>query len=245
VLYRYRVAQIIQLERVRTRIATDLHDDIGASLSKIAILSEVVHQRVAPLAAADNQINEPLDVIAGTSREMVDSMSDIVWAINPTKDHLSDLIGRMRNLAGEMTELCDIGLRVHLSGIENKDLHLGTDLRREVYLIFKETINNLVKHAGCERVEVEFRLESDWLIIKVKDDGCGFDLKAISNSNGNGSSNGATRGGNGLINMRRRAASLGGSYEIESSVGQGTTTTLRVPLKMKKRLPGLAKLLPK
>jgi signal transduction histidine kinase/ligand-binding sensor domain-containing protein len=225
-LYRYRLQKLLELEKVRTRIATDLHDDIGASLSKIAILSEVVHQRIAPVAPADAEINEPLEEIAGTSRELVDSMSDIVWAINPERDHLSDLIQRMRNLAGELTEFADIGLRVHLSGIEaDANLPLGADLRREIYLIFKETINNLVRHSASEMAEVSFAVENDNLVITVKDDGQGF--STVTNGNG---ANGATRGGNGLPNMKRRAANLGGSYEIASEVGRGTTAVLRVPL---------------
>jgi signal transduction histidine kinase/ligand-binding sensor domain-containing protein len=225
-VYRYRLQKLLELEKVRTRIATDLHDDIGASLSKIAILSEVVHQRVAPVAPDDAEINEPLEEIAGTSRELVDSMSDIVWAINPERDHLSDLIQRMRNLAGEMTEYADIGLRVRLAGVEEgADLPLGADLRREIYLIFKETINNLVRHSACEMAEVSFGIENDQLVISVRDDGRGFHVPA----NGNGAA-GATRGGNGLPNMKRRAANLGGSYEITSEIGRGATFVLRVPL---------------
>ncbi len=220
-LYRYRLRRLLELERVRTRIATDLHDDIGSSLSKIAILSEVVRQKVG-----DNGANEPLDLISDTSRELVDSMSDIVWAINPQRDSLSDLIGRMRNLASEMTELADIALRFDLSGVDaESNLPLGADLRREIYLIFKETVNNLVKHSACERAEIEFRIEADEFIFIVKDDGKGFDAAQ------NGS--GATRGGNGLINMRRRAENLGGKYEIESGARKGTKAVLCVPLKTK------------
>jgi ligand-binding sensor domain-containing protein/two-component sensor histidine kinase len=225
-IYGYRLRKLLELEKVRTRIATDLHDDIGASLSKIAILSEVVHQRVAPVAPGNADINEPLEEIAGTSRELVDSMSDIVWAINPERDHLSDLIQRMRNLAGELTEYAEIGLRVRLAGIEEgADLPLGADLRREIYLIFKETLNNLVRHSKCEMAEITFAVEQNFLVLTVKDDGKGF----VAASNGNGT-NGATRGGNGLQNMHRRAANLGGSYEIASDVGKGTTAVLRVPL---------------
>ncbi|HEX9962460.1 MAG TPA: two-component regulator propeller domain-containing protein, partial [Pyrinomonadaceae bacterium] len=100
-LYRYRIAQVIKLERVRTRIATDLHDDIGSSLSKIAILSEVVRQKNGSNAEKTGR-SEPLEIIANTSREMVDSMSDIVWAINPERDRLSDLIQRMRHFTEEL-----------------------------------------------------------------------------------------------------------------------------------------------
>jgi signal transduction histidine kinase/ligand-binding sensor domain-containing protein len=235
-IYRYRLRKLLELEKVRTRIATDLHDDIGASLSKIAILSEVVHQRVAPVAAGA-EINEPLEEIAGTSRELVDSMSDIVWAINPERDHLSDLIQRMRNLAGELTEYADIGLRVKLSGVEDDArLPLGADLRREVYLIFKETINNLVKHSAADTAEISFAVERDQLVITVTDDGKGFVTPA------NGGANGGARGGNGLPNMRRRAAHLGGSYEIRTAPGKGTSAVLRVPLQSGLRAFGLKSL---
>jgi two-component sensor histidine kinase len=226
-LYRYRVAQLVKLERIRTRIATDLHDDLGASLSKIAILSEIVNHQVAPVAK-NQEIEKSLMEIAGTSREMVDSMADIVWVINPERDRLSDLIGRMRSLANEMTELCDISLLIDSSDVESKDLILGADLRREIYLIFKETLNNLVKHSNCERAEIEFLLEGDDFVFKVKDDGRGFDTAQ--------NDKGATRGGNGLLNMKRRAESLGGSYRIESKVGAGTSSVLRVPLKQKFKL---------
>lgn len=219
-LYRYRLKRLLELEKIRTRIATDLHDDIGASLSKIAILSEIVGHQVAP---DQKQITEPLKSIAGTSREMVDSMSDIVWAINPAKDHLSDLIGRMRNLAGEMTELRDIRLKVNTTGVENSDLTIGADLRREIYLIFKECLNNLVKHSACDTAEIEFRLAGENLIVSVRDNGKGFEEDAV-----NGNEN---RGGNGLPNMKRRAANLGGSFEILSEIGKGTTAVLCVPVK--------------
>src|SRR4029079_18839443 len=87
-LRRSREERFAELERVRRRIATDLHDDIGSSLTQISILSEVVRQRID---ASDAQLSSPLSMIAGASRELVDSMSDIVWAINPQKDHLNDL----------------------------------------------------------------------------------------------------------------------------------------------------------
>jgi signal transduction histidine kinase len=131
----------------------------------------------------------------------------------------------MRNLAGEMTELAEIRLIVRLSNVENiAEMPLGADLRREIHLIFKETINNVVKHSDCSTVKIEFARENNFFIVSVKDDGKGFKFTA------NGS-NGANRGGNGLPNMRRRAANIGGSYEINSEIGQGTVVVLRVPLK--------------
>jgi signal transduction histidine kinase len=136
--YWYHTRRLIELERVRTRIATDLHDDIGANLSKISILSDVGGQQLSLSPAAT-----PLTQIAETSRDCVDAMSDIVWAINPQRDHLSDLTHRMRRFAEDLFDAKEIDFTVH-SALDEKDVRLGSELRREVYLIFKECVNNLV-----------------------------------------------------------------------------------------------------
>lgn len=218
---RYRVARAIELERVRTRIATDLHDDIGASLSQIAIMSEVVSQRVD---GSDAKVNEPLQMIAGTSREMVDAMSDIVWAINPKRDHLSDLTQRMRRFASDIMSAREIDFRFRVPVADEKNIRLGADLRREVYLIFKESVNNLVKYSECTDADLEFKIEADYLIIRVSDNGKGFDVEGASNGNHTG------MGGHGLASMRKRAEALGGSYDVKSEKGKGTTVLLKVPI---------------
>lgn len=223
---RSRLTRLVELERVRTRIATDLHDDIGSSLSQIAILSEVVSQRVPP----DNApVIEPLSLIAGTSREMVDSMSDIVWAINPQRDHLSDLTQRMRRFASDILSARDINFRFRAPDAE-KDIRLSADLRREVYLIFKECVNNLVKHSQCTEAELELRIVNSWIVLRISDDGRGFDTGTASSGNNNGDGHGAVSlGGHGLTSMRRRAVALGGTFEVKSERGRGTISTLKVP----------------
>ncbi|HEY8561664.1 MAG TPA: ATP-binding protein [Pyrinomonadaceae bacterium] len=233
-LYRYRVDQIIKLERVRTRIATDLHDDIGSSLSKIAILSEVVRQKNGSPGGRGGF--EPLEIIADTSRQMVDSMSDIVWAINPERDHLSDLVQRMRHFAEEMLDAA--GVEYEFADAENlKDISLGADLRREVYLIFKECVNNLAKHSRATRAEIEIKLERDFLIVEISDDGRGFVVETLRAETSSayaadiGEADAARSfGGNGLRNMRRRAENLGGAFEIDSEPGNGTRIVLKVPV---------------
>lgn len=217
-LYRYRLRRLLELERVRTRIATDLHDDIGSSLSQIAILSEVVRQKVG-----DNGANEPLNLIADTSREMVDSMSDIVWAINPHKDHLSDLVQRMRRFASDILDAKDISYRFHLAE-KSADVTLGADIRREVYLMFKECLNNLVKYSGASEASLTIEVENHALVVLIKDNGKGFDAAEKLNGNHDGF------GGNGLLNMRRRAENLGGTFEIESEKDAGTRITIRIPI---------------
>ncbi len=210
--YRFRVTQVLALDRVRMRIATDLHDDIGSNLSRIAMLSEVLRQG---LAGSDAEIVERLAHIADISRESVEALSDIVWAVNPDKDRLSDLTQRMRRVADDFccARGIDFAFRADFCG---QDVKLGADTRREVLLIFKECVNNIARHSGCAAVAVEFRIEGGWLILKICDDGCGMNSACANH-------------GNGLGNMRQRAARLGGRFEVASGTGAGTAVRLAVP----------------
>ncbi len=209
--YRSRVTSILELSNVRTRIATDLHDDIGANLTKISILSEVARQQ---LGNGNGEKDSPLISIARISRESVAAMSDIVWAINPQRDSLGDVVRRMRLHAEESCLPQDIQLEFHAP--EDAGLKLGIETRRSLYLIFKEAINNATRHSGCWRIEVGLSLDKDYLLLRINDNGLGFDPTDESD-------------GNGLLSMRRRAEALGGELEIESSVGNGTTVGLRLP----------------
>ena len=211
-LYRYRVAQLLTLANVRTRIATDLHDDIGANLTKIAILSEVAKQQ---LGNGEAQPGSPLSSIARISRESVASMNDIVWAINPQRDHLIDLVRRMRQHAEELFTLRDIRLHFNAPDME-RNLKLDVDVRRDLFLIFKEAVNNAARHANPTQVEIEMRAEGAWLSLQIVDDGVGFDPLIESE-------------GQGLASMRRRAQSLGGTLFVESQAARGTKIKLEIP----------------
>ena len=219
-LYQYHTRRLIELERVRTRIATDLHDDIGASLSKIAILSDVAGQELSTMR--DSPVAAPLAQIADTSRDCVDAMSDIVWAVNPQRDHLSDLTHRMRRFAEDLLDAKDIDFTIR-SSLDDKDVPLGADLRREVYLIFKECVNNLVKHSRCTEAAVTFSASGPWLVVSITDNGKGFEPSTNGNTRG--------MGGHGLASMQRRARALGGSLQIDSGVSRGTSVTLKVPIR--------------
>lgn len=212
-IYHYRVQQAVQLERVRMRIAHDLHDDVGSSLSQVSILSEVVRQRVN---AEDETVSKPLSLISRISTEAVDSMSDIVWAINPQKDRLRDLTRRMRQFAGEVFTARDIAFRFEASD-SHADVKLQPDTRRQIFLIFKEAVNNVARHSRCSRAEIFFYVEGAQLVLQVKDDGKGFDVTEDGD-------------GNGLVSMRKRAESLQATLRIISDKGKGTSVTLRVPL---------------
>jgi signal transduction histidine kinase/ligand-binding sensor domain-containing protein len=210
--HRYRVARLLEVAAMRTRIATDLHDDIGANLTKIAILSEVARQGRDGEPAAEG---DPLDSIARISRESVASMSDIVWAINPRRDSLKDLTTRMRRFAEDTFNARGIGF-LFKAPDDGADVRLGADVRRQVYLIFKEGVSNVVRHSACTRAEASFRLEGREGVLTIVDDGRGFDPAAAD--------------GNGLVSMRRRAEGFGGFLAIDSAPGRGTRLTVRLPL---------------
>ena len=222
---RHRVARLIELERVRMRIATDLHDDIGAGLSRIAILSEVAQGR---LATGDLRGNDYMTTIATSSRELLDSMSDIVWAINPKKEHLKDLIQRMRRFASDLLTARNIAFRF-IAPEGEQDVKLSADMRREFFLIFKEGVNNLARHSGASEVEIALRLDRRWLTLEIRDNGRGFDASSFNNCDKAAAGPGENDG-HGLLSMRERARRLGGELEIISAPGRGVAIGLRAPL---------------
>jgi signal transduction histidine kinase/ligand-binding sensor domain-containing protein len=211
-LYRYRLGRLLEMARMRSRIATDLHDDIGANLTRIALLSEVATRQEWSAGTSSG----PLASIARIARESVGSMSDIVWAINPARDSLLDLTRRMRQHAEEVFVLNGIDLRFDAdeAGAHKK---LGADVRRDLLLIFKEAANNAARHSRCSRVEIDFRVQDTNLALTVCDNGVGFDPARESD-------------GLGVMSMQRRAQRLKGSLAVTSASGMGTTVTLTVPL---------------
>jgi signal transduction histidine kinase/streptogramin lyase len=221
-LSRARQERLKELEKVRTRIATDLHDDIGSSLTQIAVLSEVARTQAAVLQS--ETLTAPLERIKGVSRELVEAMSDVVWAINPAKDNLRDLVQRMRLFASDVCAARSIHFELNAPKVE-ADLRLGANIRREVFAIFKESVNNAVKYSEARNVVADFRIKDDLLILKISDDGRGFDAALVLSEDFE-----PETGGNGLVNMRRRAGELGGECRIDSIPGEGTTVHLTAPL---------------
>jgi two-component system, LuxR family, sensor kinase FixL len=212
-LRRSREERLIELERVRKRIATDLHDDIGSSLTRISLLSEVVRRQVG---GVDGSVAGPLASIAELSRELVDSMSDIVWAINPTKDHLRDVAQRMRQFVSDVCTARQIGFRFQTPS-SDADITVGANVRRELFLVFKEAVNNMVCHSGCTYADLELRADQGGFVLLIRDNGRGFDVDRAS-------------AGHGLRSMRERTEALGGRLDIRSSPASGTVLTFTVPL---------------
>jgi signal transduction histidine kinase len=208
--YKYRLSKVVELERVRTRIATDLHDDIGSNLTRI-VTSGALNQR-----GQNGSTEKMLPAIANIARESVASMNDIVWAISPEHDRVLDLTRRMRQHAEEVFTSRDIDL-TFVSGSSDSELRLTVGVRRDVLLIFKEAVNNAARHSGCTKVEIDFGCTGTRLDLRIADNGSGF----VENPE---------HDGHGLSSMARRAAALGGKLTIRSGLDDGTTVTFEMPL---------------
>ncbi len=213
--YRYRVAQMLGLERMRTSIATDLHDDIGASLSQIAILSEVAR------AGEDRKTTvEPLKRIAILARELVDSMNDIVWSIRSEPHGWDSLVRHMREFALDVlvSQRIDFQLRTPVSG---DGMPMSLQVRRQLFLMFKECIHNAARHSRSSEVVAELKAGHREVVLTVEDNGVGW-------TPGEGASRSA--GGNGIPGMQRRAQSLGGRLDLVSTPGHGCRVEIHLPV---------------
>lgn len=213
-VYRNRYNRLLEIEKVRTRIASDLHDDVGASLSKISIISEMLAHDGR---GREEDEKRSLLKIADTSREVVGSMGDMVWSINPSKDNLQDTVQRMRRFASDLLAPKDIAFRFSAPD-KNRTVKMDVDLRRQLYLVFKEAVNNAAKYSECSEVNVDLALDGAQLTLKIKDDGKGFDPAEAN-------------GGNGLSNMRMRMESVGGGLNVVSSEENGTLIEATAPLR--------------
>jgi len=221
----YRLKRRLQVERLRVRLSRDLHDDIGGTLSSISILSNVVKKRAEASGDMDNAAS--MEKISERSLRLMRDMSDIVWSVDPQKDSLDDLLTRMREFATSVLEGAGIEHRLDFpSDVPALSLPIGT--KQNIYLIFKEAMNNAVKHAGAAHVNVRLALESGTLRMEVRDDGAGMDPSAPGN--GRSSSSRAVGGGNGLRNMNARAKEVRAELRIESAMGRGTAVVLELPL---------------
>jgi signal transduction histidine kinase len=205
--FRYRLARVLEVAHMRTHIATDLHDDIGTNLTRIALLSEV---------ARHSRQQESLLSIARIARESVSSMSDIVWAINPKRESLLDLTRRMRQHAEELFTSRGIALRFDAPAVR-LTLKLSMDVRRDLLLIYKEAVSNAARHSRCSAVEIDLRVDGSQLVLTVTDNGVGFDVSEESE-------------GQGRVSMRGRAQRIKGTIEITSGNNAGTRVRLSVPV---------------
>ena len=204
-----RISKYLTEERLRTKIARDLHDEMGSTLTSINILSKV--------AMANNHISNDVQLylrkIKEHSGKMMESMSDIVWAINPANDSLEKVLIRMKEFAAEMLEQAGINYYFE-TDIASGELQLNLEQRKDLYLIFKEAINNAVKYSSATEMNFLLQCRDGLLLLRITDNGNGFDA-------------GLSSAGNGIKNMSSRAAAMNASLHIESFQGTGTSVTLK------------------
>jgi signal transduction histidine kinase len=220
-LYRYRINELVKRQEIRNKIAQDLHDSIGSTLSSISVYSQVA--KIYRQQQKEDQLKEALEKISETSGEMISEMNDIVWAINPRNDRMDVMLQRMESFAKPLLAARSIAFAFQYDE-QVKSLNLDMTSRKNFYLIFKEAIHNVLKYSGCKNLHVSVQLREGRLLMRVRDDGAGFDTASVRQKTS------ASLSGNGLHNMRLRAKEMKGEVYIESEPGKGTTVTLDFPI---------------
>ncbi|MEO6001169.1 MAG: two-component regulator propeller domain-containing protein [Chitinophagaceae bacterium] len=220
-VYRYRINELVKRQAMRNKIAKDLHDNVGSTLSSISIYSQVA--QIQSQQHNENELTQILDKIGLTSNEMISEMNDIVWAINPRNDNMEKIIQRMESFARPLLAAKNIQFNFNFDpALLNFNLDMGK--RKNFYLIFKEAINNTVKYSCCENLTVDILVKKHHIDLVVKDDGIGFIYQKLQHNLKNSLS------GNGIRNMQLRAQEMKGKYTITSEPGKGTEVFLTFPI---------------
>jgi signal transduction histidine kinase len=212
-LYQKDLEHQLMLERERARISQDMHDDIGAGLTKIAMISE------ARLKGPDQvpEVTERMSKLSSTAREMIARLNVIVWALNPKYDNLDSLVSYIRRYFGEYLDNFGISFNMNAPDVV-PDVAITPDFRRNIFYALQEAIHNAVKHGSCSEISLVLNICKDIMSITITDNGKGFDQSKAGSY------------GNGLINMKKRAEELGGLFELNSSPGNGTRISFKIKL---------------
>jgi signal transduction histidine kinase len=201
------------LERERLRIAHDIHDDLGARVTQISLLSAMsVNNPAFPEKA-----REDFDRISRMSRDLVSALYETVWAVNPENDNLDALGNYVCQMVNQLCESTQLRCRFHVSELP-REIQVSSQTRHNISMAVKEAVHNAIKHAAGSEVVIQIAITGNELIISVKDDGCGFTLNGAS-------------AGHGLSNMKRRLEDIGGNCSIESQPGQGTKVRIELLVK--------------
>lgn len=212
-LYRLRLRQFVKIEQLRSKISRDLHDDIGSTLSSISIMSEMGLTRSHDSSEGTQEI---LNDINEQSRNLMDKMDDIVWSINPKNDELISLFSRLQAVSSRLFEAKGVQYRFEVDEHLHQ-LRLPMEFRQHIFLIVKEAVNNMAKHAGCTTASIIATYHAPRLQIDLRDNGRGFDERE-------------TLRGNGIESMRKRAEAMKARFTIDSVPGQGTHICLIVKI---------------
>lgn len=208
-LYRYRLNQVLRVQAMRNRISADMHDEIGSTLSSISFYSQALLMQ-----NPDEEQRSVLEKIKSNAQDVQDGLSDIVWSVKADMDSFENLLIRMQRVGNELFEPKNILLHFNADP-KLKNLNIDMMTRKNFYLIFKEALHNAAKYAQCSNVWIDIQVNRQQVVMKIRDDGKGFDTTTKSN-------------GNGLGNMRQRATSIKGDLEIHSGPGKGTELVLSI-----------------
>ena len=220
-----RIFKYLTEEKLRSKIARDLHDNMGSALSSISVYGQIA--KVYNKQHRKEDLEQTLNKINETSSEMITEMNDIVWAINPRNDNMNAILQRMESFAKPLLASQNISFHFqYYPGIVN--FHLEVTKRKNFFLIFKEAINNAVKYAACNHVTVDIRHSDNHFYMTISDNGQGFCI--TNTAEGMKWPNGNSSGGNGLRNMQLRAVEMKGILSLQSRPGEGTTVELDFPI---------------
>lgn len=208
-VYLYRLRQILKIQKIRLNIANDLHDEIGSNLSSISVDSQMLLSN----GSLDETQQELASFISKTAKETVETMRDIIWFINPNNDFGKDMIFKMRETAAKLLAGIKWSFQVS-SDVKLEEFNL--EIRRNIYLIYKEALNNIVRHANAQSCKIELRNLGNAFLLMIKDDGKGFNEQKVQENNG-------------LRSIKRRAANIKAEVKINSEIGKGTVVNLSIP----------------
>jgi len=212
--YRFRLAQLKQIERLRIQIASDLHDDVGSRLTKVAMVTEFVDRETS----SSDRSKPHIQAIARTTREVIQSMDEIVWTINPKNDTLDNLANYIFQYTQEYFQNTSVRCRIDVPA-RLPDHALSTEERHNLFMAVKEALNNVLKHAQADEVRIGLTVQESKMTIRIIDNGKGFEVAKVNGS------------GNGLENMRARLGRVGGKLMVESQPGKGTRVEMEAPIR--------------
>jgi signal transduction histidine kinase len=200
------------VDRERLRIAQDIHDDLGARVTQISLLSAVAQGKpsMPPEARAD------FGTVSQMTRDLVSALYETVWAVNPENDNLDALSNYLCQVGNQLCSQAQLRCRLEVPSA-SPNIALTSQVRHNLIMAVKEAIHNIIKHAHASEVHLSIALAGSRLSVSIHDDGCGFNPAACPP-------------GHGLVNLERRLRDIGGSFAIESRLGAGTTVSLRLPV---------------
>ncbi len=210
---RNKLKRTVEMEKMRSRLSRDLHDDIGSTLSSINILSRTAQGNLKQ--TNDEKTKASLEKINERSQRLLDNMSDIIWNINPGNDTIEEVMSRMREYATTILEAKNIEYTFNFPK-EKMDCKLSMEVKNNMYLIFKEAVNNLSKYSGATKANLSLTFDEKNIHLKIEDNGKGFNEDEIKH-----------RGG--LSNMQHRAEEIKGTMAIKSIIERGTVIELTLP----------------